>query len=141
MNWPRFAEKRERRSEQRHHAGPRAVTADRSFGRSRFWFGCAVLGVLLPAAAPPSAPRAPRSFTIEIKDLAFGPAPAGVRAGDTVEWVNDDILLHSVTARDKSFDMDVAPGARVRLVMKIPEVFHYFCKYHPGMTGEITVGR
>lgn len=103
--------------------------------------GCAALGFLLAGAAPPSAPQALRSFTIEIKDFAFGAAPSGIHTGDAVEWVNNDILLHSVTAQDKSFDIDIAPGARARLVMKKTGVIRYFCKYHPGMTGEIAVGR
>ena len=102
---------------------------------------CAAFAILLCGAAPPPAPHTPRSFTITIKDLMFGAAPTGVRAGDTVEWINDDILLHSVTARDKSFDVDVAPGMRVQLTMNKPGLIRYFCKYHPGMTGEITVGR
>ncbi|HEX5280682.1 MAG TPA: cupredoxin domain-containing protein [Micropepsaceae bacterium] len=109
--------------------------------RSCIALGCAALGILLAGAAPPSAPQAPRSFTIEIKDFAFGAAPSGIHAGDAVEWVNNDILLHSVTAQDKSFDMDIAPGAQARRVMKKPGIIRYFCKYHPGMTGEITVAR
>jgi len=103
--------------------------------------GCAALGIFLCGASPPPAPHASRSFTITIKDLKFGAAPMGVRVGDSVEWINDDILLHSVTARDNSFDVDIAPGMRVRLVMNKPGLIRYFCKYHPGMTGEITVGR
>ena len=101
--------------------------------------GCIILAAWTMGAAPLAAAPTPHVYRITIKDLAFGPAPAGIRLNDTVEWVNDDILLHSVTAQDKSFDVDVAPGKRVRIVMKQSGIIRYFCKYHPGMQAQLTV--
>ena len=86
------------------------------------------------AAAP-----APRTYTVTIAQMAFGPAPSGLRAGDAVEWVNDDILQHSATARDGSFDVDLPPGTHARTVLKAPGAVGFYCKYHPGMTGTLVV--
>ena len=102
---------------------------------------CIALVFLVTAAAPVPSIRHPATFTIGIKDLAFGPSPPGIRVGDTVEWTNEDILLHSVTARDKGFDVDVAAGAKAMVAMNKAGVIAYFCKYHPGMTGQLTVAK
>jgi plastocyanin len=99
------------------------------------------LGLLVAAAAPVPSSHHPATYTIAIKDLAFGAAPSGIRVGDTVEWVNNDILLHSVTAQDKSFDSDIAPDAKLRIVMEKAGVIAYFCKYHPGMKGQLNVAK
>jgi plastocyanin len=99
------------------------------------------LGLLVAAAAPAPYVHRPAVYTITIKDLAFGPSPSGIRVGDTVEWVNNDILLHSVTAQDKSFDSDIAPDAKLGIVMEKAGVIAYYCKYHPGMKGQLNVAK
>jgi plastocyanin len=98
-----------------------------------------VLASAFLAAAVYQTAAAPAVHRITISKMAFGTAPPGIHQGDTVEWVNEDIFLHSVTADDKSFDVDVAPKARVSIVMKHPGVIHYICKYHPTMKGELVV--
>src|SRR3546814_9845254 len=54
---------------------------------------------LLVAAAP-----TPRVHSIVIDKMKFGPAPAELRAGDTILWVNKDLFRHTATARDGSFN-------------------------------------
>jgi plastocyanin len=90
-------------------------------------------------AVPASA--APKTYTVTIRQMAFGPTPAGLHVGDRVEWVNDDIFVHSATARDKSFDIELKPKARVRMALKKAGTVAFFCRYHPGMTGRLTVAR
>lgn len=43
----------------------------------------------------------PRSYTVEIKDMEFQPADLKVHAGDTVTWVNKDLVVHDVTQENK----------------------------------------
>jgi plastocyanin len=88
-------------------------------------------------AVPVSA--APKVYTITIQQMAFGPVPAGLRIGDTLEWVNNDIFLHSATAKDKSFDLELKPKAHMRMVLKTAGTFAFFCRYHPGMMGRLVV--
>jgi plastocyanin len=119
---------------------PKLCISPRGKVRSVIRFVCIIMAIWTMGAAPVAAASTTQHiYRITIKDLAFGPAPSGIHQNDTVEWVNDDILLHSVTAPDKSFDVDVAPGKQVRIVMKTAGMVRYFCKYHPGMQGELTV--
>ena len=91
------------------------------------------------AAVPASA--VPKVYTVTIQQMVFGPMPEGLRVGDVVEWVNNDIFVHSVTAKDKSFDVELKPKARVRTTLKQARTVAFFCRYHPGMTGRLIVGR
>jgi plastocyanin len=95
------------------------------------------------AAAAPLAGcgRQPRTHTIEMRDMAFGPAPEGLRVGDTIEWVNADMFQHTATAKDGSFDVDLAPKARGRTVLKTAGSIAFYCRYHPGMQGVLAVGQ
>ena len=90
-------------------------------------------------AAPASA--APRVYRISIGQMAFGPSPAGLRVGDTVEWINADMFRHTATARDRTFDVDLEPKARARTVLRTAGTTDFYCRYHPGMTGRLMVGR
>lgn len=73
--------------------------------------------------------------------MAFGASPAGLRVGDVIEWVNNDIFVHSATARDKSFDVELKPKAHVRMTLKQAGTVAFYCRYHPGMTGKLAVGK
>jgi plastocyanin len=96
------------------------------------------LGVAAPALP---AAAAPKTHRIVIANMAFAPSPAGIRAGDTVVWVNKDIFRHTATARDKSFDVDIAPGKEGRTVVNRPGQFAYFCRYHTAMKGTLAVAK
>jgi len=93
----------------------------------------------LPPASPAAA--APRVHTILIDKMMFGPAPAGIRSGDTIIWVNRDMFKHSATARDKSFNVDLPPKSSGKTVIRHPGTIAFYCVYHPGMTGSLSVAR
>ena len=82
-------------------------------------------------------PKAPHIGVVAIDKLAYGPGPAGLHAGDQVEWVNHDIFQHSVTG--KGFDLDLKPGQKGRLVVSGAGVVDYVCRYHPNMKGQIRI--
>lgn len=77
---------------------------------------------------------------IDIVDFQFEPTTLTVAAGDRIIWRNRDVVPHTATAGDKSWDSGnlnrneewsmVAPGAGV---------LDYICAYHPSMKGRITV--
>jgi plastocyanin len=90
-------------------------------------------------AAPASA--APKVSTITLQQMAFGPVPAGLRVGDIIEWVNNDIFVHSATAKDKSFDLELKPKTHVRMTLKKAGAFAFYCRYHPGMMGRLVVAK
>lgn len=103
----------------------------------RLFLAAASGGALLLAS--PAAVAAPRTFTIVINQLKFSPAPAVLHQGDVIIWVNRDILRHSATAGDHSFDLDLAPGARGQTIMKKKGPIPFSCRYHPGMRGVLQV--
>ena len=75
---------------------------------------------------------------IVIDKMQYGPMPTDVHAGDIIEWVNHDIFEHSATARDGRFDVDLKPGATIRMTA-VAGTTAFFCKFHPGMTGTLMV--
>lgn len=102
----------------------------------------ALLAVTALAAAPaiPAMAQA-RTHTIVMDRMAFGPTPAGIRVGDTILWVNRDAFRHTATARNGSFEVDLARGESGRTVMRTAGTFAYWCRFHPAMTGQVTVAR
>ena len=98
---------------------------------------CAAGGALLLLA--PQATAAPRTYEVVIDKLRFGPVPAGLQKGDTIVWVNRDILRHSATAVDHSFDVDLLPGKSGKTVLNKMGAIPFVCRYHPGMRGTLQV--
>ena len=90
-----------------------------------------------------SAPAAgqAKEYTIVIEKMRFGPAPAGLRAGDTIVWVNRDPVRHTATARDKSFNLDLPANTRGKTVLKRAGAIAFYCIYHPAMKGTLRVAR
>jgi plastocyanin len=76
---------------------------------------------------------------VHLNKMKFGPAPDGAKVGDTIEWVNDDILRHTATAKNGAFDVDLKPHGKARVVLKTPGEIVFYCRYHPGMTGRLVV--
>jgi plastocyanin len=84
--------------------------------------------------------HAPRTHTVMIHNFAFQPADLTVMVGDTVVWKNTDIVSHTVTAADGSFDSDeIKPGKSWKFVAKKAGTFMYGCSPHPNMHGTLTV--
>ena len=90
-----------------------------------------VLGASIPA----------RAATIEItmENLVIAPAEASAKVGDTVEWVNKDILAHTATARNGDWDVMLPPKKTGILVLKKPGTVEYYCRFHPNMKATLTV--
>jgi plastocyanin len=98
------------------------------------------------AAAPASSlaakrakAHAPAIYTVTLDQMKFGPMPPPLHVGDTVEWANNDIFLHSATAKDKSFDVELKPKAHLWTTFHKAGTYPFFCRYHPGMTGTLVV--
>jgi plastocyanin len=74
-----------------------------------------------------------------IDKMKFGPVPKAVRAGDTIVWVNRDIVRHTATATNGSFNVDLPAGAKGRTIMRKAGTIPFICKFHPGMRGALRV--
>lgn len=83
---------------------------------------------------------APEEHVVEMRDLAFADAVVRAAPGDTIRWVNRDIVSHTVTADDGSFDSgEVPPGGEFVWVVEGDGPISYICLYHPTMTGRVEV--
>ena len=94
-------------------------------------------GALLLIASPAAA--APREHVVVIDKMKFGPLAADLRKGDAIVWVNRDMFRHSATAANHSFDVDLPPGAKVKMVLRSTGSIAFICRYHPGMRGVLEV--
>ena len=95
------------------------------------------LAVLLMPMPPASA--APRTYTVVIDKMKFGAVPANLRVGDRVLWVNEDMFRHTATAKDKTFDVDLQPGAKGVSIVRKAGAISVLCRYHPGMRAMLKV--
>src|SRR5215470_20444778 len=79
-----------------------------------------------------------RVHRIDMNTTGFAPAMVKAAPGDTVVWVNHDIVPHTATADGRQFDSGtVAPGAEWSLVVREPGRLTYVCIFHPMMKGVI----
>jgi plastocyanin len=82
-----------------------------------------------------------RAETIQVKieKLTFIPSQVTAHVGDTIEWVNADFIAHTATARDGAWDVVIAPSTTASVVLKTDGTVAYYCRFHPNMTGQITI--
>jgi plastocyanin len=99
-----------------------------------------ILGAVLGAAPASAAPRA-KSYVVTIQQMAFARPPANLHVGDRIEWVNADLFVHSATAADGSFDVELKPKARTTIVLRKAGTIPFACRYHPGMKGSLVVAK
>lgn len=90
--------------------------------------------------AQPAKDRAPVTHAVVIKQMHFDPAQLNVSANAIVEWKNEDIFSHTVTADDRSFDSGlIAPGQSWKMTVKDAGTFLYHCRPHPNMRASLVV--
>jgi plastocyanin len=107
----------------------------------REWIGGIAMLASLPLAGAMAADAAPPAHRIEMQNMRFGPVPGNIKSGDRIVWVNRDIVVHTATARDGSFDVDVPSGGSVAMVAGSAGKVAFYCRYHPAMRGELVIAR
>jgi plastocyanin len=93
------------------------------------------------AAASSSATPAPKpSATVVMKGLKFAPKRVTIQAGQTIEWVDKDLVDHSVVA--KGIDSpDFAQGETWSHTFARAGVVRYHDRLNPAMKGTVVVRR
>jgi plastocyanin len=100
------------------------------------------LGLMLGAVSVAAGDRSKRTtHTITIEGMKFEPEALTVTAGDTVVWVNKDLVAHTATSSDAGiFDSKlIAPGKSWKLTVRKKGDFAYTCTYHPAMKATLHV--
>ena len=101
-------------------------------GRYRATLALLMLGMMaLPAHAA--------TIQIVMENMVISPAEVAAKVGDTIEWVNKDILAHTATAKTGDFDVTIAPKKSVTSVLKKAGTVDYYCRYHPNMKAVLTI--
>ena len=81
----------------------------------------------------------PELHVVEIKDMKFQPGNLSVKRGDTIMWINHDMVTHCVTEeKTKAWTSSNIPAnASWKMIFK--NNADYFCAIHQVMKGKITV--
>lgn len=97
----------------------------------------------LMACGSSAATITPQRHEVAMEGMQFVPADLTVNQGDTVVWINKDIVPHTSTdssATAGGWDSGmVNAGDSAVVVMGTKGSFDYVCIFHPVMTGKIVV--
>ena len=96
-----------------------------------------VLALLSLAAI--AVPAHAATIQIVMENLVISPAETSVKVGDTIEWINKDVLAHTATARNGDFDVTTPPKKTVTSVLKKAGSVEYYCRFHPNMKAVLTI--
>ena len=91
----------------------------------------------IPKDASPMAMA--RIDTVEISDMKFLPAVLTVHKGDTVIWINRDMVPHCVTEEDSKAWTSLPIPAGGLWKMAVTQNSNYFCAIHMVMKGKIVI--
>jgi plastocyanin len=92
-----------------------------------------------PAASPQSVgPSADSTVRVPIRMIAYQPPEVRIRAGQKVEWINQDPTPHTVTGEGWTSEILMEGGRYVRQFDQ-PGRYPYRCLPHPQMVGVVIV--
>lgn len=83
--------------------------------------------------------HAVQMHTVVIEQMQFKPAELIVQAGDAVQWINKDIVDHTVTEEGNTTwtSGTLAPGKSWHTIAQ--KNADYYCTLHPVMKGKLVV--
>ena len=99
------------------------------------------LGALAASVSARGPSIAPVNVTIVIDQIAFTQPKVTAKVGDTVEWINKDVVDHTATSKAGGWDVAVPAGKKASLTLKTVGTFPYLCRFHPNMTATLVVER
>jgi plastocyanin len=86
-----------------------------------------------------SAPAHAATIEILMENLVIAPAAVSAKVGDTIEWINKDIFVHTATARNGDWDVTLPPKKTTSTVLKKAGKIEYYCRFHPNMKATLTI--
>jgi plastocyanin len=92
----------------------------------------------VPNVAVPSVPAQTAMTQVTIDHLIFSPVEIQARVGDTIAWINKDIVANTATVRGV-FDVMIKANKSASLVLTKTGIVEYYCRFHPKMKGRITI--
>jgi plastocyanin len=96
--------------------------------------------LLLLLTVLPAMLFAPKRHTVAMVAFQFVPQTIVVSVGDTIVWENRDIVPHTATANDASWDSGLIPAKGSHTTVARKAGTHPFtCLYHSNMKGSLVV--
>jgi plastocyanin len=102
----------------------------------KLWLGASVAALIALGTASASTAEVIR---IKVDKMAFSPRQVSAHVGDTIEWDSSDFIVHTATARNADWDATIPAGKSKSVVLTHMGTIEYYCRFHPNMTGQITV--
>ena len=84
-------------------------------------------------------PALAATVQIAMENIEISPAEVSAKVGDTVEWINKDVVVHSATAQNGDFDVKIPPKKTASVVLKKAGTVAYYCRYHPNMKATLKI--
>lgn len=98
--------------------------------------GLLVCSMLAGAGEEPGT----KTHTVTIEGMRFQPETLAVARGDTIVWVNKDVVPHTATSEADRFDSEIIQaGDSWTLVVRRKGKFAYVCTFHPLMRATLHV--
>ncbi len=83
------------------------------------------------------APAWADTIQVTIDKLVFTPTAINAKVGDTIEWVNKDVIAHTATVKG-GWEVMIPAKMSATMIVKKAEVVEYYCRFHPNMKGRLT---
>ncbi|MCA9470342.1 MAG: cupredoxin domain-containing protein [Nitrospira sp.] len=101
----------------------------------RFIVLLGMVGIFAGEAAA-QAVSLPKRHVIFLEGFAFSPKHLTVSSGDTIVWINQDLVPHVVRIGENQWQSPVLEeGQAWEMLVEQAGSFSYFCMFHPQMTG------
>lgn len=95
------------------------------------------ISVLTTGASQAQSDQTP---TVTISNFAYSPEPITITKGQSIRFVNNDDVGHTVTAEDGSFDSKMLDKNKAWTHrFDKAGTYKYYCTVHPSMHGTINV--
>lgn len=97
------------------------------------------MAVAVTASDAASRDAKPQVHTVLIEGMRFQPEGLTVASGDTVVWINRDMVPHTATSPGQFDSGEIAAGTSWTHVVRDTGEFAYICTYHPLMKAVLRV--
>ena len=81
----------------------------------------------------------PVKYVVTIKDMKYNPAEIQANIGDTVLFINKDLVPHNVADSLTKEWLSPQLDFGTEWPMVVTKDLHYYCAFHPNMEGDIQV--
>ncbi|WP_341878507.1 cupredoxin family copper-binding protein (plasmid) [Aminobacter sp. P9b] len=98
--------------------------------KRRLWIAAALFVAAFPAQA--------ETIQVTIEKLVFSPVEVNAKVGDTIEWINKDVFVHTATVKG-GWEVMIPAKKSASMVVEKAGPVEYYCRFHPNMKGRLTV--